>query len=213
MKVLDLTHEVKTGMMKYPGDPDISLTEVLVHDTDYCHVDYLQCGSHTGTHIDAPYHFLPDGKRITDFPVSRFIGEGVVADLTYKEKGEKIAVEDLKPCFEKIREGDFLLIQTGWYRKFGTEKYLDHPYISKEAAKRIVKLGVSIVAVDFLNVDPTRKERWDAHPVLLSNDVLIVENINHSLRLDAAKRYRFHFVPLKLRDSDGSPIRAFAVEP
>lgn len=184
MKVLDLTHEVKTGMMKYPGDPDISLTEVLAHDTDYCHVDYLQCGSHTGTHIDAPYHFLPDGKRITDFPVSRF-----------------------------IREGDFLLIQTGWYRKFGTEEYLDHPYISKEAAKRIVKLGVSIVAVDFLNVDPTRKERWDAHPVLLSNDVLIVENINHSLRLDAAKRYRFHFVPLKLRDSDGSPIRAFAVEP
>ena len=212
MNMIDLTHEIKTGMMSYPGDPDISLTEAMVHETDYCHVDYLQCGSHTGTHIDAPYHFLPDGKRITDFPVSKFVGEGIIADLRAKRAGEAITVDDLEPCEESLKKGDYLLLQTGWYQKFGTDDYLDHPYISKEAAEWIVAHGISIVAVDFLNVDSTLHEQWDAHPVFLSNDVLIVENINNSLALDADKRYNFSFVPLKLQGSDGSPIRAFAVE-
>ncbi|MDO4833893.1 MAG: cyclase family protein [Bacillota bacterium] len=212
MNIIDLTHEIKTGIMRYPGDPDISLTEALIHEKDYCHVDYLQCGSHTGTHIDAPYHFLPDGKRITDFPISKFVGEGIVIDLRYKEAGEVILPEDIEPYKHCIREGDFVLIQTGWYYRFGTDEYLDHPYFSKETAVFLAKMGISIIAVDFMNVDSTKLEQWQAHPVFLSNDVLIVENINHSLKLKPDIRYRFGFLPLKLHGSDGSPIRAFAIE-
>lgn len=212
MDIIDLTHEIRTGMMKYPGDPDITLDEALTHEADYCHVDELHCGSHTGTHIDAPYHFLADGKRITDFPISKFVGEGVVADLRHKKAKEAITAADLEPCIKKLQRGDFLLMQTGWYQKYGTEEYLEHPYVSKEAAQLLVELGVSIVAVDFLNVDPTTWEQWEAHPVFLSSDVLIVENINDSLQLDADRRYNFSFAPLKLQDSDGAPIRAFAIE-
>lgn len=212
MKIVDLTHEIHTGMMAYPGDPEISLEEAMTHEVDYCHVDYLMCGSHAGTHIDAPYHFLPEGKRITDFPVSRFIGEGVVADLRNKKAGEVITAEELKPCLAKIQPGDFLLMQTGWCEKYGTEEYFNHPYISAEAAQLLVKCGVSIVAVDFLNVDPTLWEQWDTHPIFLGSEVLIIENINHSLDLDPDKRYCFCFAPMKLGGSDGAPIRAFAIE-
>ena len=212
MNIIDLTHEIHSGMMTYPGDPDIVLEEAATHDVDGCHVDHLDCGSHTGTHIDAPYHFLADGKRITDYPVSRFIAEGVVWDLKHKGPGDIITAEDVMPLQEKVQEGDFLVLQTGWSEKFGTDAYLDHPFLSGETAQLLVDLGVSIVAVDFLNVDSTLHEQWDAHPVLLGNEVLIVENLANTLALDASQRYRFCFIPLKLGGSDGSPIRAFAVE-
>jgi kynurenine formamidase len=212
VKIIDLTHEIHTGMMAYPGDPEISLEEACTHEADGCHVDYLMCGSHAGTHIDAPYHFLPEGKRITDFPVSRFLGEGVVCDLRHKKADEAITAEDLEPLREKIRQGDFLILQTGWCEKYGEEAYYNHPYLAKETAELLVAWGVRLVAVDFLNVDPTLWEQWDVHPVLLGNEVLIVENLAGSLALDPDRRYRFCFAPIKLRGSDGAPIRAFAVE-
>lgn len=212
MKIIDLTHEIHTGMMAYPGDPEISLEEACNHETDGCHVDYLMCGSHAGTHIDAPYHFLPGGKRITDYPVSRFMGEGVVIDLQHKKAGEAITAEDLLPLQEIVKEGDFLILQTGWCEKYGDEAYLNHPYVSKEAAEFLVESGISIVAVDFLNVDPTLWEQWDTHPIFLGSEVLIVENVNNSLQLEAGKRYYFCFAPIKLQGSDGGPVRAFAVD-
>lgn len=212
MNIIDLTHDIHTGMMAYPGDPKISLEEAMTHEADYCHVDYLQCGSHAGTHIDAPYHFLADGKRLTDFPVSRFAGEGIAIDLRHKKAGEAITAEDIETYRGQIREGDFVVLQTGWFEKYGNEDYFNHPYIAKEAAELLVDLGVTIVAVDFLNVDPTLWEQWDAHPILLGNEVLIVENLNNSTALDPGRRYCFCFMPVKLKDSDGAPIRAFAVE-
>ena len=212
MKVIDLTHEIKTGMMTYPGDPGVTVAEALTHEADYCHVDHLDLGSHTGTHIDAPYHFIPDGKRITDFPASKFVGRGVVIDLSHAKAGEPILPEDLEPARERIRPGDLVLLRTGWCEKFGTEGYLNHPYISEAAAKLLVDWGISIIAVDFLNVDPTLWEQWEAHPVFLSNDVLIVENINNSLALDQERSYLFSFAPIKVLGSDGAPIRALAIE-
>ena len=211
-KIIDLTHPIRSGMMSYPGDPEIKLTEALTHEKDYCHVDLLHFGSHTGTHIDAPYHFLKDGKRISDFPVSRFIGNGIVIDLQHKKAKEAILPEDLQPLLGQIRRGGFVVLQTGWYRKFGRPEYLDHPYISGAAAQLLVDRGISIIAVDFLNVDPTRWEQWEAHPVFLSNDVLIVENLNNTLELRPEKQYDFFFAPISLQDSDGGPIRAVAAE-
>ena len=212
MKIIDLTHDIQTGMMVYPGDPEITLEEMASHEADGCHVDYLSCGSHTGTHIDAPYHFIPDGKRITDYPVSRFIGDGVICDLRHKKAGEAITADDIFPCLKEFRQGEFLLLQTGWCEKYGTEDYYDHPYITAEAAQAMVDCGVSIIAVDFLNVDPTLHEQWDTHPIFLGNEVLIVENIDNSLELDPDRRYCLCFIPLKLGGSDGAPVRAFAID-
>ena len=90
--------------------------------------------------------------------------------------------------------------------------YLKHPYLSKDAAEYLVKQGVSIVAVDFLNVDQTFGKAWDAHTVLLRNETLIVENLNNTLLLDFDKSYLFSFLPLKILGTDGSPVRAVAIE-
>ena len=210
MYIIDLTHEIKNGMMIYPGDPEIAITEGLTHERDYCHVDQLHLNSHTGTHIDAPLHFLPEGKPITDFAAEAFLRRGIAIDLRHKKASEPIAKEDLSSA--RLEKGDAAVLVTGWYRYFGTEEYLKHPYLSKEAAEYLVEQGVSIVAVDFLNVDQTCGDAWDAHHILLGNETLIVENLDNTFTLDFQKVYLFSFLPLKVLGTDGSPIRAVAIE-
>lgn len=210
MKIIDLSHTVRNGMMLFPGDPEISISEGLTHEKDYCHVDRVHLNSHTGTHIDAPYHFLADGKSIDDYEVDKFIGMGVAIDLRYKKAGSMITVEDIESV--DLEAGMSVVLVTGWCKFFGSKEYLNHPYISKEAAQYFVDKGISIVAVDFLNVDQTLVEAWDAHPVLLGSDVLIAENVANTDELKFDRKYLFSFLPLKIEKTDGSPIRAVAID-
>lgn len=212
MRVIDLSHTIRTGMQIYPGDPDVAIERALTHENDYCHVDRLLLGSHSGTHIDAPLHFLSDGKRISDFPADKFIGKGVVLDVRGKKENEPITLADILPYEKQFERGCFAVLMTGWSEHFGTEAYEKHPYLSKEGADFFVEKGVSIVGLDALNIDSTVSEIWDAHDTLLSNDTLIVENLSNLSALDPSKSYYFSFLPLKLDDTDGSPIRATAIE-
>ena len=224
MEIIDLSHTIHNEIQIYPGDPVPSIGRGLTHEEDYCHVDVLTLGSHTGTHIDAPFHFLADGKKIDEIPVERFVGEGVLIDVTAKSDREIIQPEDLEPFLSKINQGDFVIFKTGRDKFFGSSKYYLHPYLSAEGANILCKMGVSLVGIDAMNIDPTYYDRPDAdplatelpdeeeygypvHDVLLGNDILIVENLCNLGQIKAVKGL-YSFLPLKLRDSDGSPIRA-----
>jgi len=224
MEVIDLTHTIHDDIQVYPGDPRPSISRGLTHEKDYCHVDLLRLGSHTGTHIDAPYHFLKGGQRIDEIPVQRFVGDGVLIDVSAKSDRDLIQPGDVEPYEDEIAQGDFVIFRTGRDKYFGTPKYYLHPYLSAEGARLLVKMGVSLVGVDALNVDPTYYGSMDSdlpakdlpdedeygypvHDILLGNDILIVENL---CNLDKIKQVKgvYSFLPLKLKDSDGSPIRA-----
>jgi kynurenine formamidase len=224
MQVIDLSHTIHDDIQIYPGDPMPSIDRGLTHEKDYCHVDLLKLGSHTGTHIDAPYHFLNNGQRIDEIPVHRFIGRGILIDVSAKSAREPIDSDDLKPHATDLTKGDFVILKTGWDQYFGTAKYYFHPYLSAEGARLLVDMGVALVGVDSLNVDPTYYAGKDSdpaaedlpdeesygypvHDLLLSNDVLIVENLCNLDKIKAVDGI-YSFLPLKLKDSDGSPIRA-----
>ena len=224
MEVIDLTHTIHDDIQIYPGDPKPSISRGLIHEKDYCHVDLLKLGSHTGTHIDAPYHFLKDGQRIDEIPVQRFIGNGILVDVSSKSERELIDSADLKSSASEIKNGDFVILKTGWDQYFGTPKYYLHPYLSANGARLLVEMGVSLVGIDALNVDPTYHTNMNSnsaakdlpdeasygypvHDLLLSNNVLIVENLCSLDKINAVKG-NYSFLPLKLKDSDGSPIRA-----
>jgi kynurenine formamidase len=187
-------------------------------------VDVLTLGSHTGTHIDAPYHFIKDGKKIDELPVQRFVGDGVLVDVSAKSDRELIEPGDVEPYENEIAEGDFVILKTGRDKYFGTSKYYFHPYLSPEGARLLLKMGVSLVGIDALNVDPTYHDSQDSdpsaialpdeetygypvHDILLGNDILIVENLCNLDKIKPVKGV-YSFLPLKLKDSDGSPIRA-----
>lgn len=224
MKIIDLSHTIHDDIQIYPGDPVPSIKRGLTHEKDYCHVDVLTLGSHTGTHMDAPYHFLKKGKKIDEFPVQRFVGDGVLIDVSTKSDRDLIETADIEPYEKVIAEGDFVIFKTGRDKYFGTQRYYFHPYLSLESARHLVNMGVSLVAIDALNIDPTyygnsdaaasvkdlpdeKEYGYPAHDILLGSDVLIVENL---CNLDKVRQVRglYSFLPLKLKDADGSPIRA-----
>ena len=228
MKIIDLSHTIHDEIQIYPGDPLPSISRGLTHEKDYCHVDVLTLGSHTGTHIDAPYHFIKNGKKIDELPVQRFVGEGVLVDVCAKSDRDLIEPGDIEPYEHEIVTGDFVIFKTGRDQYFGTSKYYRHPYLSADGARLLLEMGVALVGTNALNVDPTYHDGRDpdpsakalpdedaygypVHDILLGNDILIVENLCNLDRIEPV-RGLYSFLPLKLKGSDGSPIRAVFME-
>ena len=224
MQIIDLSHTIHDGIQIFPGDPSPSIRRGLTHEDDYCHVDVLTLGSHTGTHIDAPFHFLKNGKKIDEFPVQRFIGDGILIDVSAKSDRDLIEPGDIASYENEIVEGDFVIFRTGRDKYFGTPRYYSHPYLSAGVARLLVEIGVALVATDALNVDPTyfgnpdsdsslkklpdeKEYGYPVHDILLGHDVLIVENLCNLDKVTLTKGV-YSFLPLKLKGSDGSPIRA-----
>jgi kynurenine formamidase len=108
MEVIDLTQTIHDDIPIYPGDPTPSINRFLTHEKDYCHVDILKLGSHTGTHIDAPYHFLKKGMKIDQIPVHRFLGHGVLVDVSGKSERALIETRDIEPYRKRSKRGILL---------------------------------------------------------------------------------------------------------
>ncbi|WP_236044487.1 cyclase family protein [Haloarcula salinisoli] len=149
MPAADLSHPVESGMPVYPGDPAVTVDPHATMVADGYRVSALSCGSHTGTHIDAPSHTEPDGRAIDEFPVSRFVRDAVRVDLRDHSPREPIRPADLPSV-----DAEAVVLWTGWDRHWGDADYLDHPYLTPAAARHCVDYGYD-VAVDALNVDPT----------------------------------------------------------
>lgn len=210
MKAHDLTRTVESGMAVYPDDPEVSVSEHTTMPEDGYRVKRLDCGSHTGTHVDAPSHTETDGATIEEFPVERFALDAVVADCRGLDPRSPIGPDRLPAT-----DADVLVVRTGWDTHWNTTAYRDHPYLTSAAADFCLEHGYDL-AVDALNPDPTPTPRADpdepagfpVHHRLLGNDHLIFENLTN---LGAVPdRFELLAFPLKLAAGDGAPVRAVA---
>jgi len=198
-------------MPVYPGDPEPRLQPGAGIAAPW-KVSELHLGTHTGTHIDAPAHFFPNGKTIDDYSPARFVLPGLVTPWLDLAEDEPVRWEKLADVLAVLPKGSAVLIQTGWDRFWGTERYFRHPFLAPETAKGLVAAGVSVVGIDAPNVDSTVQGTSHAHEILLGNDVLIVENLARLGQLKPGRLYQFSFLPLRLSGLDGSPVRAVAWE-
>jgi len=229
MPYADLSHPVASGMPVFPGDPSVSVDAHATMATDGYRVSSLACGSHTGTHVDAPSHTEADGRTLESFPVSRFVRDAVRVDLRHLSAREPIRPDDLPTV-----DAEAVVLWTGWDRHWGTDEYLDHPYLTPAAARHCASQGYD-VAIDALNVDPTTgaggsgdpdatdgaggssdpdatdddpDDVVPAHHELLGNERLVVENLTG---LDSVpERFELSALPLALAGGDGAPVRAVA---
>ncbi|ELY70968.1 cyclase family protein [Natrinema versiforme] len=207
---VDLTQPIETGMQTYPGDPAVVVRTHATHADDGARVSRLECGSHTGTHVDAPAHTEPDGRTLDSYPLERFVFDAVRIDCRDLEARDPIPAS-------RVPDGDTDLVAfwTGWDAHWGTDRYLEHPYLSPAAAEMCVKRGLD-VAVDALNPDPTptdnagedEPEGFQAHHALLGDEQLILENL--TTLESVGDRFELRAYPLALA-GDGSPVRAVGV--
>ncbi|KAI0827674.1 putative cyclase [Trametes gibbosa] len=217
---IDLTYALDENVQIYPGDPAFSCCPIQTISKNGNNVHSISLGSHAGTHVDAPYHFVEDGARIDEVPISAFVGNAVVIDLTSKTSRELITWEDISPYTELIRrktqlpDGVFVLLHTGWSRYWQSPTYLDHLFLTRDASQRLLGLGVKLLGVDTLSPDETHVDSsahsdFGVHQAILGAGALIAENLT-SLEAIRTGDWLVNLVPLKLKGCDGSPVRAFA---
>ncbi len=194
-------------MQTYPGDPAVHLRSVAEFESEGYRVTELRCGSHSGTHVDAPSHTEPEGKSLGAFPIDRFRGAAIRVDCRDLSAREPIPAARVPET-----DADTVVFHTGWDEHWGTGRYLDHPYLDPETARQCANRGYD-VGVDTLNPDPTpspnaspsEPEGFQAHHILLGEGRLIVENLTGLERLP--ERFELCVYPLPL-DGDGAPVRA-----
>jgi kynurenine formamidase len=208
-------------MPTYPGDPDVSLASDATHESDGYATVELRTGTHAGTHVDAPKHTLPEGEAIDERGVGEFAFDACLVDLRPLAPREPIGPDALPEPSALDGDIDLLVLRTGWAAHWETDRYRDHPYLTAAAAERCRTAGVG-VGLDAFGPDPTptadgadsnpdtpaEPDGTPAHNALLADSLPIVENL---CGLDGLPtRFRLYAFPLRLRDGDGSPVRAVA---
>jgi kynurenine formamidase len=205
-KIVDLTHHVTRG------DRGIDYEDSSLLSRDGWNARTWHLYSHSNTHMDAPKHFIEDGDTIDNTSLDVCMGPAWLIDLGNVEARQLHTVADLGDYADKIQKGDRVILKTGWERHFGTNTFRDGlPRISRELAAWFVKKGIILVGVEPPSVADVNDiaEVTEIHRILLGANITIVESLKN-LHLIEQDRIEFIALPLKLRDGDGSPVRALA---
>lgn len=215
MKIIDLTRKIYAGMTVFPGDPGVTLNLMSSHGKDVCQVTELRFGSHTGTHLDAPLHFLKDKRALSELPLDTFVGEAIClrAKLYYAggEAHPVIELADSDKC--KIRPGDRVILSTGWEEKSGTAAYFEfYPVFSAELLAFLMSMKIRMIGIDLPTVEAVESvgDPFAMHRMILSRGIIPVEGLVNISGL-AGCRFFFSAAPLLLENGDGSPVRAYAM--
>ncbi|NLT36083.1 MAG: cyclase family protein [Gaiellales bacterium] len=199
-------------MPRYPGDNlSVRFTPVATHEVDGYGATGVLLGTHSGTHLDAPRHFLAQGRTVDQVNLSRVCGRARVLDVRSEPETEITPSRLEQACggTGQPAPGELVLLWTGWDKHFGTPFMTRFPFLGMEAAHLLVDWGVSLVGTDTLSVDSFRAKRFVVHDVLLGADRLIVENLCHLDRLEPGT-VNCCLLPLPFSGLDGSPVRAIA---
>jgi len=214
-RIVDLTHQLaQTGLSYSAGHPSFTSEQVMSLARDGSNVSRITIGSHTGTHLDAPIHFVEGAATISDADLSSLVGPAIVVDVRGKESYGVITWDDIAPKKDELSPEVALLLCTGWSQHWGKEEYTTSPYLSEEAAQKIVECGVRVVGIDVFCIDGGASndsgKAFPVHRLLLGSGILIAENLTNVEALLDGSAYLVSLLPLNLQGCDGSPIRAVA---
>lgn len=218
---IDLTHPLEEGVPAVPTHPRFGHTLYESYDYgDPARHHRVTMGEHTGTHVDAPLHFVAEGEAhydVASVPPERLVGRAATigaTDLGPEERLTEERVREWEGRHGDVEAGDRVLIRFGWDRRWDTgasgREFLDDwPGLSAGAAEYLADRDVALVGCDTLSIDAARAEEHPAHHELLGNETYIVENLAN---LSSLPPFSLLFTfPLKIVDGSGSPIRAVAL--
>jgi arylformamidase len=208
MKVYDISLTLRARMPVYPGEPTPLLEPTTQMERgDSYNVSRLTLSTHTGTHIDAPLHFLAGGTPVDQLPVDVLVGPALVVEMPVEQE---ITAADLEAA--AIPPGtERILFKTRNSRLLDDEDFRrDFVYLTLDAARWLVERGVRLLAIDYLSVEKMDAQPNVVHQTLLRAGVVIVEGAD--LRRVAPGPYLLACLPLKIEGADGSPVRAVLVE-
>lgn len=215
MALVDLTQPFTDGMFGLSTLPRVTVERIRSIPEHGYNVTRIDCSVHSGTHVDAPCHFVAGGRDASEIPLDDVCGEAVGISVPC-EPLQEITARDLERQPVDVLRGDIVFIETGWGPLFSAdpERYHRHPYLSEEAAEWLVDRGAKMVALDVPTPDRPEQLRpadfaFPVHHILLGRDVLVAEHLTALDRV-AGRRSRAFAFPLPIRHADGSSVRFVA---
>ena len=212
MKILDLTLTISNKIPTFPGSPQPNFIPWEKIKDDGYNLELLFLSSHTGTHLDAPYHFLEKGSKIHEISLKKLVSNAVLIK-SRKKRNETITKTDIQK-FEKkhgkIESFSSVVFWTGWQRNLQEDNYFTkNPGLSVSAANYLASKKIGLVGIDSPSIDLGTDFKFPVHQIFAKKGMLIVENLAN---LEKIKSSKFHLVvlPLKLKGATGSPVRAIA---
>jgi arylformamidase len=202
MEYYDISQSIHPGIMVWPGDQPFECSQKMrISRGDPYNLSAISMSLHTGTHLDAPFHFIERGADISVMPISQYIGPARVVDLGGKPF---VSASDLRQA--NLRCGERLLLRTRVPGSPEMEFSSGYAWLTRDAAEYAAGLGAPLVGIDTPSVDAFDSPDAQAHKILLSKGIAVLEGI----RLDEVPPGDFELIclPLKLAGLDGSPVRA-----
>ncbi|MGB9768384.1 cyclase family protein [Dictyoglomus sp.] len=202
-KPIDVSLLIHEDMLFWPNDPKFQREWVAkISEGKNANLSKITLGSHTGTHIDTPYHFLDHGKTLENIDISRFYGFAKVFEI---KNPNKILLQDIETL--PIEEGDIILFKTKNSLLLKENIFHDdYVGLSLEAARYLADKNVKTIGIDYLSIGPRGDEGREVHRILLGKEIGIIEGLN--LLEIKEGRYFMMALPLKIKGGEGSPVRA-----
>ncbi len=205
MNVIDISWPISSATTAYKDKQTIKLEPSKIFEKDNARETIITLSSHTGTHVDAPAHFLQDGKTIDQMVPSRFVGPCTILDMT--GISEQITRDDL--ITQTINMGDIILIKTANSALSSTDKFMPNfVYLETSGARYLAEKKIKAVGIDYLSIERNQPDHA-THTTCMHADIAIIEG----LRLQHVQpgNYLFVCLPLPLVGLDGAPARAVLI--
>ena len=214
MSIMDLSLVISGSIPSFPGSPQPQFIRWAdIANNDGYNLELLFLSSHTGTHLDAPYHFAKNGLKIHQIPLARLIVEAILIKLK-KTSNDAITKSDIT-SFEKenwnIPDCSSIIFFTSWQKNLKKDNYFtENPGLDISAAKYLVSKKINLVGIDSPSVDLGKNKLFSVHHILSKNNILMVENLTNLNKI-SSKKFTLIVLPLNLKDATGSPVRAVAL--
>jgi len=208
MRTYDITLTISSVLPTWPGDPRVEIERVSkIEDGSNANVSRVDMGVHTGTHVDAPFHFLEDGITVDQLDLSLLVGRAYVLHLPDVDLITAAVLEEAQ-IPPRTRRLLFKTSHADLSAKGESVCQTDFVGLREDGAEYLVRRGVKLVGMDYLSIAPYKSSR-PTHEKLLSAGVVIVEGLD--LSEVSQGRYTIYCLPLKLANSDGAPARAILI--
>ena len=216
-KYIDLSITYENNMQTFDSYwcPKVKIKILAQHNKENRETRAINFGTHCGTHIDAPRHFIHNGKTVDCVPLSQLIGKATLLDLSSSKHFSEISKYNLESLL-KGKDITRLIIRFDWDKNFNSDIYYsNHPFFSEQACKWLVDNGCKLLGLDTpqpdnpLNGKGSKKDAPN-HKILLGSDVILVEYL---CNIKSIKKDNFYLIvaPLKIKDGDGSPARVIGI--
>lgn len=210
MTIYDISLTISPSLPTWPGDPKLELKQIESMDQGAsANVTHISAAVHLGTHVDAPHHFLNDGRTVENLPLDVLTGECYVVQLPDGVEAITAEVLERTEITHDMKRVLFGTRNSHYWAKGESTFQTDFVAITEDGAEWLVEHNVQLVGVDYLSVAPY-DDSVPTHTVLLKAGVVVVEGLNLSKIMRGF--YQLYCLPLKIADSDGAPARAILIQ-